>query len=62
MINSDSGPIFAQQVSGGQRAEARRALQDIQDRHQDIVRIERSIIVSNISRDETHTRKENHYH
>ncbi|KAJ3055677.1 Syntaxin-1A [Rhizophlyctis rosea] len=45
MVSGETGPVFAQQImSSGQRGEARRALQDIQDRHQDIVRIERSII------------------
>ncbi|KAJ3293277.1 Syntaxin-1A [Borealophlyctis nickersoniae] len=45
MMNGETGPVFAQQImSSGQRGEARRALQDIQDRHQDIVRIERSIL------------------
>ncbi|KAJ3218999.1 Syntaxin-1A [Clydaea vesicula] len=38
-------PIFAQQVlSGGQKTEAKRALKDIQDRHTDILRIEKSIM------------------
>ncbi|RKO97242.1 hypothetical protein CXG81DRAFT_15985 [Caulochytrium protostelioides] len=45
VLDGESGPVFAQQVlSTGQRAEARRALQDIQDRHHDILRIEQSII------------------
>ncbi|KAJ3039277.1 Syntaxin-1A [Rhizophlyctis rosea] len=45
MVSGETGPVFAQQImQSGQRGEARRALMDIQDRHQDIVRIERSII------------------
>ncbi|KND01395.1 uncharacterized protein SPPG_09095 [Spizellomyces punctatus DAOM BR117] len=45
MMDGQQGPIFAQQImQSGQRGEARRALQDIQDRHQDIIRIEQSII------------------
>jgi t-SNARE complex subunit (syntaxin) len=38
--------IFAQQVVGsGQKTEAKRALKDIQDRHADIIRLEKSILV-----------------
>jgi t-SNARE complex subunit (syntaxin) len=40
--------LFAQQIlAGPQLAEARRALNDIQDRHQDIIKIEKSILVRN---------------
>jgi len=43
--SGDVGPIFAQSiVMSGQQVEARAALEDIQNRHEDIVRIERSII------------------
>ncbi|KAI8804710.1 t-SNARE [Cladochytrium replicatum] len=45
MMDSEQGPVFAQQIlQSGQRAEARRALQDIQERHEDVMRIERSIL------------------
>ncbi|KAJ3122494.1 Syntaxin-1A [Nowakowskiella sp. JEL0407] len=45
MLDAEQGPVFAQQIlKNGQKAEAQRALQDIQDRHQDMVRIERSIL------------------
>ncbi|KAI8819261.1 t-SNARE [Fimicolochytrium jonesii] len=45
MMDGEQGPVFAQQImNSGQRGEARRALQDIQSRHADIVRIEQSII------------------
>ncbi|KAJ3215260.1 Syntaxin-1A [Dinochytrium kinnereticum] len=45
VVNGESGPVFAQSiVQNGQKAEARRALQDIQDRHADVQRIEKSII------------------
>ncbi|KAI8848275.1 t-SNARE [Chytridium lagenaria] len=45
MVNGEAGPVFAQSiVQNGQKAEARRALQDIQDRHADVQRIEKSII------------------
>ncbi|KAI9098746.1 t-SNARE [Phlyctochytrium arcticum] len=45
MMDGQQGPVFAQQImQSGQRGEAKRALQDIQDRHQDIMRIEQSII------------------
>ncbi|KAJ3105465.1 Syntaxin-1A [Phlyctochytrium planicorne] len=41
----ESGPVFAQSiVQNGQKAEAKRALQDIKDRHADVQRIEKSII------------------
>jgi t-SNARE complex subunit (syntaxin) len=41
-----TAPVFAAQIKmSGQKSEAKRALQDIQDRHQDVIRIERSIIV-----------------
>jgi syntaxin 1A/syntaxin 1B/2/3 len=42
----DSSSLFAQQMlMGPQHAEAKRALYDIQERHQDMVKIERSILV-----------------
>ncbi|KAJ3023554.1 Syntaxin-1A [Thoreauomyces humboldtii] len=45
MMDGEQGPVFAQQIMNtGQRGEARRALQDIQNRHADIIRIEQSII------------------
>ncbi|KAI8614076.1 t-SNARE [Chytriomyces sp. MP71] len=45
MINDDKGPVFAQSIVHiGQKAEAKRALQEIQDRHADVQRIEKSII------------------
>ncbi|KAI9208472.1 t-SNARE [Polychytrium aggregatum] len=45
MMDGDSGPVFAQQIMhSGQKAEAKKALQDIQDRHHDIQKIEQSII------------------
>ncbi|KAJ3077109.1 Exocyst complex component 7 [Podochytrium sp. JEL0797] len=45
MINDDKGPVFAQSiVHQGQKAEAKRALAEIQDRHADVQRIEKSII------------------
>ncbi|KAI9143497.1 t-SNARE [Paraphysoderma sedebokerense] len=45
VANGESGPIFAQQIlPTAQYMEARKALQDIQDRHQDIVKIEKSIL------------------
>lgn len=43
--------LFAQQIlAGPQLAEARKALNDIQDRHQDIIKIEKSILVREIIR------------
>ena len=40
--------LFAQQVIGGaQHAEAKRALYDIQERHQDIMKIEQSVLELN---------------
>ena len=57
MTESDKtgGSIFAQQViSGGNKEQAKRALQDIQDRHVDILRIEKSIIVSKPVKNITH--------
>ncbi|KAJ3051826.1 hypothetical protein HK097_007156 [Rhizophlyctis rosea] len=45
VVRGETGSVFAQQImSLGQRGEALRALQNIQDRHQDIVRIGRRII------------------
>ncbi|KAJ3176319.1 Syntaxin-1A [Geranomyces variabilis] len=45
MMDGEQGPVFAQQMMNtGQRGEAKRALQDIQSRHADIIRIEQSII------------------
>ncbi|KAJ3059499.1 Plasma membrane t-SNARE, secretory vesicle fusion, partial [Rhizoclosmatium hyalinum] len=47
MMNDDKGPVFAQSIMHqGQKAEAKRALAEIQDRHADVQRIEKSIIVS----------------
>jgi t-SNARE complex subunit (syntaxin) len=43
---TDGSSLFAQQIlMGAQHAEAKRALYDIQERHQDIIRIEKSILV-----------------
>lgn len=43
---ADASTLFAQQIlMGPQHAEAKRALYDIQERHQDIVKIEKSILV-----------------
>jgi syntaxin 1A/syntaxin 1B/2/3 len=43
---ADASALFAQQIlMGPQHAEAKRALYDIQERHQDIVKIEKSILV-----------------
>lgn len=36
--------VFAQQFIGGQQAEAKRALEDIQEKHQEILKIERGIL------------------
>lgn len=36
--------IFTQQLIGGQQAEAKRALEDIQEKHQEILKIERGIL------------------
>ncbi|TPX35971.1 hypothetical protein SmJEL517_g01817 [Synchytrium microbalum] len=45
MLSGETGPIFAQQIlETGQKAQARQALAEIQERHQDIVRIEKSIL------------------
>ncbi|KAJ3290871.1 t-SNARE [Rhizoclosmatium globosum] len=45
MMNDDKGPVFAQSIMHqGQKAEAKRALAEIQDRHADVQRIEKSII------------------
>ncbi|KAJ3060886.1 Plasma membrane t-SNARE, secretory vesicle fusion, partial [Quaeritorhiza haematococci] len=45
MMDTSEGPVFAQEIMhSARRAEARRALEDIQNRHADIVRIEKSII------------------
>lgn len=42
---ADTSGLFAQQIlMGPQHAEAKRALYDIQERHQDIVKIEKSIL------------------
>ncbi len=46
LMDGKSGPVFAQQIRmTGQKLEAKRALQEIQDRHQDVLRIEKSILV-----------------
>jgi syntaxin 1A/syntaxin 1B/2/3 len=48
--SSDGSQMFAQQVlMGAQHAEAKRALYDIQERHQDIMKIEKSVLVRFIS-------------
>ncbi|KAI9334341.1 t-SNARE [Zopfochytrium polystomum] len=45
MIHGDQGPVFAQNlIHSGQKAEAKRALQDIRDRHADVQRMEQSIL------------------
>ncbi|KAJ3330166.1 Syntaxin-1A [Blyttiomyces sp. JEL0837] len=45
MISGEQGSVFSQAiVHSGQKAEAKRALQDIKDRHADVQRIEQSII------------------
>ncbi|KAI9011218.1 t-SNARE, partial [Gaertneriomyces semiglobifer] len=45
VMDGKQGPIFAQEIKmTGQRREAQRALDDIQERHRDILRIEQSII------------------
>ncbi|TPX47780.1 hypothetical protein SeMB42_g03204 [Synchytrium endobioticum] len=45
MLSGETGPIFAQQIlETGQKAQARAALAEIQERHADIVRIEKSIL------------------
>ncbi|KAI3630948.1 hypothetical protein MIR68_011031 [Amoeboaphelidium protococcarum] len=42
---ADGGQMFAQQVlMGAQHAEAKKALYDIQERHQDIMKIEKSVL------------------
>ena len=42
----DSSQMFAQQIlMGPQHAEAKRALNDIQERHQDIIKLEKNILV-----------------
>jgi len=44
MLDGD-GNVFAQEVLGtGRRGEARRALQEVQDRHEDVKKIERTIL------------------
>ncbi len=50
MIESgNSQQIFSGQIMhAGQRNEAKRALQDIQNKHRDVQRIEKSIIVSSM--------------
>lgn len=46
LIESGETELFAQQIlSSPQQAEARKALSDIQDRHEDIIKIEKSILV-----------------
>ncbi|KAJ1544129.1 Syntaxin-1A [Cladochytrium tenue] len=45
IVNGEQGPVFAQTlVHSGQKAEAKRALQDIRDRHADVQRMEKSIL------------------
>lgn len=45
-MDQGAGGVFAQQIlMGAQHAEAKRALYDIQERHQEIIKIERSILV-----------------
>ncbi|KAJ3200516.1 Plasma membrane t-SNARE, secretory vesicle fusion [Entophlyctis luteolus] len=45
MMDGEAGPVFAQSiVHSGQKAEAKRALKEIQERHADVQKIERSII------------------
>ncbi|KAL2915198.1 hypothetical protein HK105_205305 [Polyrhizophydium stewartii] len=45
MMDSEKSQVFAKEiVNTGQRQEARRALEDIQNRHKDVVRIEKSIL------------------
>ncbi|KAL7749584.1 hypothetical protein RI367_005140 [Sorochytrium milnesiophthora] len=45
VTSGEGGPVFAQQIMpGAQYLEARKALEDIQERHQDIIKIEKSIL------------------
>ena len=45
MMDGEKGHMFAKQIiNTGQRQEARKALEDIQNRHKDVVRIEKSIL------------------
>lgn len=47
MESGAGSDLFAQQIlMGPQHAEAKKALYDIQERHQDIVKLEKSILVS----------------
>ena len=49
---ADGGGLFAQQIlAGPQHAEAKRALYDIQERHQDIIKLEKSILVGYLQGD-----------
>lgn len=51
----EGGTVFAQQIiNTAQHAEAKRALHDIQERHQDIIKIEKSILVRISSSTNTH--------
>lgn len=50
MMDGDKGQMFAKQiVNTGQRNEARKALEEIQNRHRDVQRIEKSILVPHSS-------------
>ena len=46
-LENNQGPIFSQQfLAANQRAEAKKALKDIQDRHAEILKLEESLRVS----------------
>ncbi|KAI8928566.1 t-SNARE [Entophlyctis helioformis] len=45
MMDGDKGQMFSKQIMNtGQRQEARKALEDIQNKHKDVMRIEKSIL------------------
>ncbi|KAG5459381.1 MAG: neuronal Q-snares in complex with R-snare motif of Tomosyn, partial [Olpidium bornovanus] len=51
-MDGEGGPIFAQQMQhSGQHVEAQRALADIQEKHADIIRIEKSILLNQLFMD-----------
>jgi syntaxin 1B/2/3 len=44
MLDSESGPVFAQQILASGQPETKKTLEEIKDRHQELQKLERSIV------------------
>ena len=44
MLDSESGPIFAQQILASGQPETKKTLQEIKNRHQELQKLEKSIV------------------